>query len=229
VDYIEDCISGLIQQLGTQVPVAPLVPSPIDMPLMMLGMEKWLHTFLFEPRKTQQILALTTPYFIQRCNRLFAMGAPFLVTSGIFTNPGVLTRELVQSTAIPFIQKAFSQLDGPVILHSGGKKIAPFLDLLAALPQVAGFVLSSGEDMRHARNKVGEDPVLAGNIDGPTLHQLSAEAIYTRSLALLDEVEEDSRCILCTSGADIRMETSVENIHALLRAAQDHGGIYESS
>lgn len=229
VTYIEKSISGLIARLGDKVPVAPIMLSPIDMPVMMLGMEKWLHTFLFEIRKTRQILDLTIPYFIQRCNRLFDMGAPFIVVSGIFVNPGVLTRDMVELSALPFIHNAFSQLQGPVILHSGGKKMVPFLDLLNKVPQVAGFVVSSGEDMRPARTRAGSAPVLAGNIDGPAMHQVSSQHIYTQSLALLNELEGDSRCILGTSGADIRKETPAANIQALLRAAQDHGGNCESS
>lgn len=114
VHYMEDCISGLLQQLGDEVPIAPIMLSPLDMPVMMLGLESWLHVFLFEPRKRQQILDLTIPYFIQRCNRLFAMGAPFIVTSGIFVNAGVLTRDLIEFTVIPLLQEAFPASKAPL-------------------------------------------------------------------------------------------------------------------
>ena len=224
IKYLEESVNQLQKSIGGEVPIVPILLSPLDLPVMMMGIENWLQGLLFEEECAKAVLELTVPYFVERCNRLFDMGVPFVVISGIFVNPSILTRDIVESTAKPILTEAFSQLNGPVILHSGGAPLVPFLDLLNRLPKVAGFVINPDEDFLQARQKVGPQPVLDGNIDGPNLHLHTAEDIYKQCTALLEQTNNDPHVLLGTSGADIRPETPIENIQAMLQAAKDFGG-----
>lgn len=224
VEYIEQAIGGLIKTIGSKAAIAPIMLSPVDLPLMIMGLERWLQIFLFDPQEAEQLITWAEPYFVQRCNRLFDLGAPFIIIPGSFVNPSILTREIVETFAIPLLKQSFQQLTGPVILHSGGAKLLPFIDLFSSLEQVAGFVLNPGEDMRSARAKLQSSAVLDGNIDGPNLHTMSSDEVYCACHDILSQTNNDPYVILGTSAADVRPETPMKNIQQMLRAAKEHGG-----
>ncbi|SHJ88936.1 Uroporphyrinogen-III decarboxylase [Malonomonas rubra DSM 5091] len=220
VQYQENAVDGLVKKFSNEVPIAPIMLGPLDLPAIIVGVENWLQGLLFNEEDARAALDVSVPYFVARCNRMFALGAPMIIISGLFVNPKILTYGLAESIAIPVMQDAFSQLQGPVIFHSGGAAILPFLDLFSNLPNVAGFVLNPGEDPLLARGKIASGQLLDGNLDGPNFHRMTADGVYRQALELLHHCRGETRFTLGTSGADIRPETPIENIQALKKAAE---------
>ena len=166
------------------------------------------------------MLEIVVPYFVCWANALLAEGAALVIVPVAFANPTIVTREMAAQIAVPVLREAYSQVDGPLVLHSAGAPLSPFLDLLAGLPNVVGFVLNHGDSFAEARARVGSQPMLLGNIDGPTLHAREPDEIAAECRKVLLDRRDDPRFILGTSAADIGFDTPVENIRAVRRAAQ---------
>ncbi len=107
-----------------------------------------------------------------------------------------------------------------VVVHSGAVPVLSFIDLLSNLPNVVGSVVDSGEDLEKLRNRAGDDHLLVGNIDGPTLHTRSREEIQSECIKLLKNRQDDLRFIMCTSAADVSYYTPREKIHAFCQAVK---------
>jgi uroporphyrinogen decarboxylase len=219
--FIRQAIRLISSAHGKETPVAAIVSGPVDLGAMILGIEEWLKTLLFNSRSANLLLEKTVPFFIRWANTLLSDGAHFIVLPVNFTNPSIVTRRAVIDIAVPAMRVAFSQLNGPVFIHSGGSPLAPFLDLFAELPNVAGFILNGGDDLALARQTVGPKPVLIGNIDGPSLFMRNRMAVLDECKAALLDRQDDPRFILGTSSADVDLHTPFDNVHAFAKAVHE--------
>lgn len=208
---------------GSRIPIAAVLPAPVDLPALIMGMEPWLEAVLFDPIGARRVMDEIIPFFVRLANALLADGAAFIVLPCAFASPAIVTRDIVATFARPVLEAALSQLRGPVILHHIGAPLLPHLDLLTGLPAAVAFALDHREDLDRARQAVGPDPVLLGGPCGPDLARIDSATVERECLAVLDNRRHDSRFILFTSGADIPLNTPQENIHALRRAVESCG------
>jgi len=218
--YFREAIRLMVSEHGHTVPVASVALSPIDLPAMILGIEGWLQTLLFDEAGAKRMLELTIPHFVRWMNALFSEGAMFAVLPAGFANPSIVTREIAAEITVPAMREALSEVTFPIFIHSAGSPLARFLDSFAGLPNVAGFVLNGGDSFAEAREKVGPEPILVGNIDGPSLFTQKREGVRADCLAALRDRRDDPRFVLGTCGSDIGFDTPRENIDIFREAAE---------
>jgi hypothetical protein len=82
-------------------------------------------------------------------NEFLARGATFLVVPVNFTTPMIITNRIFEML-LPYLEKAFSQINGPIVIHNGGSKLMPFIDGLQNFNVIA-FVLEPTESFNEAR------------------------------------------------------------------------------
>lgn len=205
----------LAQSFQGKKAIASLIPSPVDLPGVLMGAEMWVDTLLFYPKEVEKILKITTEHFVRLGNTYLQNGTTFLVVSANFANPTIIT-EKIFNFLLPHLQNAFSQIKGPIVVHHGGCKIVPFIDRYATLPNVAAMVIEHAESFAKAREIVGDKMVLMGNIDGPNLINLSPESAKEKTLKILNDRKNDRHFIFASSNADIAYDTPIETIMAVV-------------
>jgi len=220
--FIREAIRILAARYGDQVPIAGILLSPVDLPALIMGIDAWLETLLFDSAAAQRVIELTSRFFIQWANALLSDGATFLVFPCNFSNPDIVTEKILKEIAIPVYQETFSEIQGPLVIHHGGARLAPFIEHYNPLPNVLAFVLDSRDTFAKAREKVGPSRVLIGNIDGPNLIQKTPMDIRTECEGLLSDRSDDRHFIMGTSNADVAYDTPPENILAMIQAAKDY-------
>lgn len=223
IQYILESTSQMAARHGQNTAIGGVFLSPVDLPPLLMGIEGWLNTLLFEEKKAHLILESMTHFFVKTANALFDAGIHLLVLPLAFCNPRIVTSGMVDRMMMPVLQEAFTAVKGPIVLHHVGLPINPFLDSLTQLPNVVGFALDPTDSLEKARVIVGESPVLLGNIDGPSLYRHTPEEIHAACSRLFKKRSEDTHFMLGTSGADIPLQTPLENIQALKNAAADWG------
>ncbi len=218
--YFREVIRQMSAEYGHKVPIAAIASGPLDLPTLILGIEGWLDALLFDKDNAKQLLNLTIAHSVRFINTLFSEGAMFAVIPVNFANPCIVMRETAIEITVPALKEMLSQMDGPVFLHSGGSPLALSIDLFANLPNVAGFVLNGSDSFEEARKRIGPQPVLVGNIEGPGLFLRKKEDIWEDCLSALHDRRNDPHFVLGTSMADIGIDTPPENIHVLREAAE---------
>lgn len=219
--YIRQAVQALSQAFGAQVPVAVFALSPMDLPALVLGVDKWLETLLFAGDLAQAILEMTSRFFGTWVAALFQDGATLVVSPAVFSNPAVITPELLSAIAKPCLDRAFAQVDGPLLLHHGGNLMGDFLSAYQDLPHVIGFGIDHRDDYALARKNAGPDKVIMTGLSGPTLDRRSPDEIEQAVARLLESTAGDSHMAFMTTGADIPLTTPPENIRAITRAVEN--------
>jgi uroporphyrinogen decarboxylase len=223
--YFRDTIRLMAAEHGEEVPIAIVIPIPADIPALVMGLETWLETVLFNPAGAQSVMDKIIPFYVRLINGFFAAGATFVVMPCGFASPAIVTRDIVTRFTRPILAQVLAQLHGPVVLHNVGAPILAHLDLLTGLPSVVAFIVDQRDDLAQARRVVGPDSVLFGGLDCSNVGQMTAAEVEDQCREILEERRHDARFVLGTSGPDVAWGTPPENIHAMRKAAVSLGKI----
>ncbi|MDD2321528.1 MAG: uroporphyrinogen decarboxylase family protein [Geobacteraceae bacterium] len=223
--YFRESIRLMAAEHRDQVPISMVIPIPADIPGLVMGLEAWLETVLFDPAGAQLVMEKVIPFYVQLVNGFFAAGAKFVAMPCGFASPTIVTRDIVSTFTRPILDRVLSQLHGPVILHNVGAPLLAHLDLLTGLPSVVGVIMDQRDDLARARLVVGPDIVLFGGLDCSTISQMTVSDVENRCRAILEERRQDPRFVLGTSGPDVVWNTPPENIHAMLKTAESIGSV----
>lgn len=221
--YFRDAIRLLAERFGAVVPIVIMVPIPTELPDMVMGLEGWLDTVLFNPTAAQRVMDKIIPFYVRLVNGFFAAGASFVVMPCGFASSAIATRKMVSLFTRPVLLNVLAQLNGPVILQSMGAPMLDHLDLLTDVPRVSAFMVDQTDDLARARAVIGPDSVLFGGLDCTNIGRMTAAQVEEQSRAILEDRRQDPRFVLGTSGPDVAWHTPPENIHAL-RSAVDFFG-----
>jgi uroporphyrinogen decarboxylase len=200
--------------------IACPIHSPCDLPALLMGIEKWIDTLLFEPKYVEALLEKTIDHFVRLGNEFLAKGATFLVVPVNFTNPMMITEGIFQKL-LPYLISAFQQIKGAIVVHNGGCKVMPFIDRFAKLPNVIAIVLEPREKFEDARQIIGDKMVLMGNFDGPNFVNMSEEKARERTLRILESRKNDKHFIFATSNADVPYLTPVQTIQTVVETIRN--------
>lgn len=221
--YLRESTRLLAAKCTGQMPVAGVLLTPMDLPALLLGIDLWLETILFDKENAKLMLEKAVAYFVRWANALFADGANFLVMPSMFSNPKLITQKIAKEIVMPVLTEAFQQVNGPLVFHHGGNPIVQFMDLYENLPNVAAFVLDTKDSFSEAREMLGPDRLLLGNINGPNLWRLKPDHVRQVCQKILTDRKEDRHFILATSSADVAFETPLENIRAVVETVEEFG------
>jgi uroporphyrinogen decarboxylase len=202
------------------VPVFAAIPGPVALPALILGLETWLEILLFDEAAAQRLLAFTGEFFVTWANTLLEAGVTALIVTEGMAAAEISQRSLFAEQMLPHIRAVFSQVHGPMVFHHTGGRINPLLDLLQGLPGLAGVVVSSKDDLAEARQCLGPELLLLGNLDNLLFPTTSADEIRERSLACLRTAAPAGPFILANSGADIPLNTPPDNLRAMIAASE---------
>jgi uroporphyrinogen decarboxylase len=201
-----------------EVPIVSVLPGPCIFPALLIGIEQWMETLLFEPELAQRLLERTAPFFIAWANALLDAGADCLAfTEGMATS-AVAPRKLFEEQCLPHLRAVFAQIHGPKIVSSTGGCMNRTLDLLPGLDGLVGAISGSKDDLTESRRLLGPKLAIVGNLDNLSMPTASAERVYEMSMALLREAAPAGPFILANAGADMPQATPPENLRAMLAA-----------
>lgn len=221
--YFRDALRRIKASHGTEAQLVSIVLNPLDLPLVIMGLDAWLRTVLTDEDSTRKMLDIVIPFFVRYCNALFEDGADALAIPMAFLTRDITTRSLAANFAVPILREALAELKGPVIAHHTGSSFFDTLDLLCDLPNLIGLAMDADDDIVAARSLVNSETVLFAGPDGPSLHTVSADWVKATCLERLSTLRNDPRYVPFATGTDVSMDTPVANLIAIRTAVEEFG------
>lgn len=220
--FVRDSAAALSARCQGQVACFAVVPGPFSLPALVLGLESWLDTVLFDWPLAQALLDKFCPYWVWWAQELVAAGVTGLVVPEGMAARDISDRALFESRIRPVVQQCFAQVAAPLVFHHTGGSIGHIVDILPGLPNLAGVSIGARDSLPACRQHLGTGLLLMGNLDNLAFHTRSPEEIYTRARTCLAQVAGQGPYALANSGGDIPLTARPEHLQALLRAATDH-------
>ncbi len=220
--YLRNCNRLLADHFGITVPVAAVSLNPVDLPIMIFGMEKWLDIFLFEKVAFEKTMEYIVPFFVDFTNALIADGVACVIMPTVFANSNSVTRQQTIDIVNPILNSAFSMVKGNLVMHHGGVPFLPYFDTYVDFPEnVIGFALDYTDNYLEARKIIGKDRVILFGIEGPSLYMKQKEQVKESCLEILKTTKTDKRHILFSCSSDVLSQTPEENILAMKDAVNE--------
>lgn len=219
--YLRESLNLLHKRHGHEVAVAAIALSPVDLPVMIMGMDAWMETVLFDHDGLRRVLDITLPFCVSFINALFMDGASCVIFPAPFLTTNVVSRDLTESL-YSYYTEFFAQITGMVIVHHGAGKILANMDLLLQSPDnVKGFVLFQDEYEKF--QKKIPDKILFSGPEAISLLTKPDQQIRRTCSDLLNVKQNNSNFILTTTGPDIQPETPIDKIDILRQAVENEG------
>ncbi len=204
-------VKTLAKELEDKV-IAGIAPSPCDLPAVIFGIDKWLHTLLFYPENAKLIIRSLSKYFLAISNQMFENGATVVVMTINFLNSSIVTTNIKEQIVFPILKETLAQVTGSLVIHHGGPDFGSNLKTFDELPNVLAYVISPKDNFEKSRQQVSKERILLGNYDGPDLVNHNASEIKKRVNKILEQTRNDRHFIFGSSNADISYETPLENL-----------------
>jgi uroporphyrinogen decarboxylase len=220
--YLQDSAHLLTEHFKETVPICGVLTAPMDLPAIIMGIENWIEILLFDKEKTAAVLSLMSEYFIGMANSMFDNGVSFIAMAMVFSNPKLIFEDRIRDIIIPSLSEMFSKLKGPIVFHHGSSPLVKHLPLYRDLPNIAGFVIDQRDDFIEARANIGEQKLLLGNLEGPTLGHITTNQALEKAQTILDDRKDDRHFIFATSSADVSWDTPMETISGIYDLVQKY-------
>jgi uroporphyrinogen decarboxylase len=216
--YAREAVRGMKRRFGEHKIICGLLLSPTEIPVMIMSLKNWLSAVIDQDPHVKKMYDIVVPLFIDYANTLLAEGADLLAMPTAFTTPRILTRHLVETQIVPILREVFAEIRGPLYLHHTGTTYNEFIDLLADLPNVQGFVTDERDDLRESRRKIGREKVLMSGLNGPEVDNRTPQEIFDEVTTVLQNRADDRHFIFTLSGPDVPFHTPLENLTAVSEA-----------
>ncbi len=222
--YLRESVRRLAAEYKGRTPICGIITAPVDLPAIVMGIDRWIETLLFAPDLAAAVLEAACKHFIGFANALLADGADFIGLTTVFSHPTILFRQQIDEMILPALDRSFRELEGPVVFHHGGNPMAPHLHDYLGLPNVAAFVLDHRDSLTEARRILGPARLILGNLEGPTLSRAPMEIVLDKVDCILEDRKDDPCFIFSTSGPDVPWDTPPELVRAIAERIQSMGG-----
>jgi len=213
--YLRESVRRMAERYAGRTPLCGVITAPVDLPAIVMGIERWLETLLVEPEAAAAVMEAGGWQLIARAKAGLSDGADFIGLTTVFSNPAILFRKQIDDLILPALRQSFQAVKGPIVFHHGGNPMVPFLRDYLDLPNVAAFAVDHRDDLAGARGILGPGRLLLGNLNGPALSRTPAADVLRRVDQILEDRKGDPCFIFASSGADVPWDTPPELIQAI--------------
>ncbi|MFG0249599.1 MAG: uroporphyrinogen decarboxylase family protein [Phycisphaeraceae bacterium JB051] len=219
-----DTISALKTKIGSEKIVVGACVAPFSLPSLLMGTERWMKLLMtpkLRNRYLKQVLEVCETFVIGWANAQLHAGAHLVVLADGMASATLLPKPYFQQYALPVIKRTISRINGFVGYEAVGKA-EPFIDDLANIGAVV-LLLGEEDNIANCKKICGTRVGLMGNINNMKLRRWSAARVELVAKAALNIGKPGYGYILANQGPEIPFDTPVENIAALVQAAERYG------
>lgn len=219
--FLYEATRGLRRALGDEVPVLASLPSIVDLPLVILGINGWMEAVVSDRDLARRIMRSLEGWLRRVAGLLFAAGAAAIGMPCAFASPAFVPEEVALQLMRPALESFLDGIGGAVLVAHGGAPLPSRLVELRGLPSVVAFGLDQRDHLPAVRRILGEEPLLVWGVDAARLPSIGPAELRSKCLAALADCGSDPRIVLGNSGTDVPWCTPPETIHAIRLAAEE--------
>ncbi len=212
-----DATRRLKALLEDEAPILTSLKGPFSLASFLRGIDGFLEDLLSNPRRAREFLHLATENQIAYVEAIVqAGGIPFIgdpVASGSLVSP-----EMFREFAQPYLSQLIRSVHESGVkagLHICGETRRLLRDMVAT---GADFLSVDEMDLARARQEVGDNTVLMGNVSTSLLLEGRPEQVATAAEECL---ARGGQGLILSSSCDVPTDAPKENVQALVKAGRE--------
>lgn len=185
------CLNILKQEVGGRCPICAYITSTMSLPILLMGMEKWMELLFTGPVDIKRrLLDKCFEFFVKEVAAYRQGGADILIYSNPFGSTDTVPVKYFREYSLPWIQKEIKAAGAAgMVYYCGMSRFTRVLDILLDTTEFNAFYLSPLDDISRARAIIGSRGLTCGVINDIKLIEWSG-----------DEIEREVKRIIETGG-----------------------------
>lgn len=215
VPIVLEAITRLRRRYDDEVAVLSSIVGPFALAAKLFGFPNLFPWILTEPDYVHQVMDRLTGLAIRYANAQMDAGADAIVLGEATCSGDLISPDTYRDFILPYHKRLCAGIHGPTILHICGKS-SNHLPYIAKTGATC-YSFDEGLDMALARQHLKGKVALAGYV--PTVEVLlqgTPDLVYQASLECLGNGVD-----ILAPGCSLPQHTSMENVAAMIRAAED--------
>ena len=217
-DYFFETVALMKKEMPDKYLLA-FVTSPVDYGIMVFGTIKWLDMLLFERELYDYWLHAFTVYHNKFKEILVGMGVDRLITSNVFMNNRIIPDKLIGGHIIPKLNEWIDP-SYPTIIHATFMPVLECVKRLESLDSSWGYVLDESDDLSEVVDYLSKPKIIAGNLGSEYIYKKTPATIEKMVYKALTSMKRYDKYVLSTSGADMNLKTSNEQLLSIYRGIE---------
>ena len=214
-------VETLAKEYKNKVPIISAVIAPFSMPIILMGMRRWVDLFIDEDTQAiNTMIDKTSSFCIRWANLLFSAGADALGFFEPFASTTIITRDEFIKYVFEQDKNTISQIKGPLAFCAAGGRIEPIIDRLSDIG-TAAFALSADDDLEKIRKNYGAQINILGNLNNIEMIEWDYEQAKEKTTRCLEQAGRSSRFILSDQHGEISWDTSHRALEGIMDAVRD--------
>ena len=201
-------------EYGDRVPVISSIVGPVTLSGMLFGTDTLLLWMLSEPEIYASVLSKATRLCIAYAEEQFKAGSHTVQLADPVSSGDLISSEQYRKFVLPYHRLFFQAFRSPIVIHICGN-ITGHLPFLAEM-NPRGVSFDQKTDIQEVMKWLKGKSAIIGYVPTSLLLEGSAEEVYQSSMECLR-----SGVDILNSGCVWPIQTSNDNIRAMIRAARD--------
>lgn len=218
-----NCLRLLREEVGGKYPIVAYVTSPMTLPALLMGMEKWMELLLWGPPDVRnELLSKCHEFFIREIAAYRAGGADVLVYSNPFGSTDTVPLKFFLEHVLPWIEKDIKAVgvEG-LVYYCGTSRMNAVLGAVLERTGLTAYNLSPFDDIAESRRIIAGRALTVGILNDLKLIDWSHDETRHEVKRILEAGMPGRKFVFGTMGMPYCIPE--ENIRAMLEAVYEFG------
>jgi uroporphyrinogen decarboxylase len=178
-------IEMLKARVGDDAPIIGVAISPFSLPVMQMGLEKYIELMYEQPKLLEQLIKINEAFCVEWANAQLEAGATAICYFDPISSTTMTPREQYLKTGFKIAKRTLARIKGPTAIHMASGRCLPIVDDLA---QTGTAIIGTSvlEDLSEMKSACRGKLTVLGNLNGVEMRHWSpaqAEAAVKEAIA----------------------------------------------
>lgn len=217
------CLRLLRREAGGKYPICAYITATMALPILLMGMEKWLELLFGGPAELRdELLAKCHAFFVKKINTYRAAGADVLIYANPFGSTDFVSMKYFMEHSLPWIEKDIRAVGtAGIVFYCGTARFNRVIDIVLERTGIGVYYLSPLDDVAEGKKIIAGRGLTCGVINDIKLIDWSKEEIRNEVKRIIEAGMPEGRFLFGTGVMPLQIPE--QNIRTMLEAAYQFG------
>jgi uroporphyrinogen decarboxylase len=215
-------IELLAEKSAGEAPILGVAISPYSLPVIQLGMEKYLDLLYDRPELADRLMRVNEEFCVAWSNAQLAVGAGAIAYTDPVASPTVTPTELYLRFGHPAACRVISRLNGAAATGLASGRALPIIDSLVKTGTV-GVSASVHEDLAEMKAACAGRLTVMGNLNAIEMRRWSTAQAVEKTREAIEKGAPGGGFVLTDNHGEIPWQVPEETLLAISEAVHEYG------
>ncbi len=217
------CLNILKKEVGGKYPICVYITSSMGLPIMLMGMEKWLELlFMGDADARDELLIKCSDFAAKQLNAYRDAGADVFVYSNPFGSTDIISMKFFKEVSLPWMERDLKDFGTKsVVYYCGGYRFNNLIDAVIDRLGFKAFYLSPFDDIAQAKKIIAGRGVTCGVMNDIPLIDFKESQIRAEVKRIIDAGMEGGKFVFGTLGMPYNIPE--KNIRIMVESVCEYG------